>query len=171
MSESLRNLLVESSALEDKLIELAGELTPELETSLMSLELKIPQKVTNYCRLLDRLEMEAENLYTKSEKYGTAAKVLINLKDRLLANVKSNMIENQLLELRGIDENFALSKGKQSVLVNNLSALPREFIVQTITERPDKEKIYNSVKSGEQVPGVELQETVVLKRRINKGIK
>ncbi len=171
MSDTLKSLLLSSAQLEDQLIAMAGELTPELEESLLILELKIPQKITNYCRLLDRLELEGENLYNKSVRYKEAATALANLRDRLLANVKSNMIENELTEIKGIDEIFTITKGKPSVVITQLSELPREYIVQTVSERPDKDKIYQTLKSGEQVPGAGLQETNVLKRKINKGVK
>jgi hypothetical protein len=170
-STSLKSLLEQSTEIEMRLIETAGELTEEIEESLKLIELHLPQKVTNYMNLLDRLELEGDNLYSKAKKYEMAAKTLTGLRERLTSHVKAQMIEKGLEELRGKDESFSLGNGKKSVIVNDITKLPRGYICRTITERPDKEKIYNAIESGEAVPGCELQDTKTLRRKINKGIK
>lgn len=169
MSESLRTLLIESSQLEDQLVEMAGELTPALEESLALLEIKIPEKVSRYMGLLDRLEMEGDNLYSKAKKYEMAAKALTGLRERLTSRVKQNMIDNKLKDLRGTDEAFTLSEGKKTVIITNYSELPAAYNPQTITSQPDKEAIRQALERGESVPGATLQSSFVLRRKVNKS--
>lgn len=167
-SISLKELLIESAQLEDQLVMLAGELTPELEQSLMALETKIPEKITKYIGLMDRLEIEADNLHSKAQKYLMAQKSLSGLRDKLLANVKFQMINNGLNELKGTHESFTISRGKKSVVITDQAKLPSKYNPQTITTKPDKEAIREAIESGEVVPGSELTESYVLKRRVNK---
>lgn len=171
MSSTLKELLIESSQLEDQLVATAGELTEELEQSLMLLEIKIPEKVSRTMGLIDRLEMEADNLYSKAQKYLMAQKALSGLRERLLANVKHNMITNNLDSLKGTDESFTLTEGKKTVIISDYSALPKSYNPETITSQPDKEKIRQAIERGEVVPGATLQSSFVLRRKINKGNK
>jgi Siphovirus Gp157 len=168
MSQTLKSLLIQSADLESQLIEMSGELSPELEQSLMTIEFKVPEKVSNYQRLIDRLEMESENLTARAEKFGKAGATLWGLREKLLSNVKHLMIENELTELKGQYEAFTITPGKSSVEITDLSELPRNYICQTITERPDKEKIHDALKGGQTVPGSKLKETKVLRRKIIK---
>ncbi len=117
---------------------------------------------------MDRLEMEADNLYSKAKKYEMAAKALAGLRERLTSNVKHLMQANELTQLRGMDETFTLSKGKPSVEITNLSLIPRTFLVVTVTEKPDKEKLYEKLSIGEPISGCELRPTTRLSRKINK---
>ncbi len=166
---TLRNLLIESSLLEEQLVECAGELTPALEESLALLDIKIPAKISNYMGLLDRLEMEGDNLYSKAKKYEMAAKALTGLRERLTSRVKANMIENNLKELRGEDESFTISASKKTVIITNYSELPRAFNPETISAQPDKEAIRQALERGEVVPGAMLQDSFVLRRKVNKS--
>ncbi len=168
---TLRNLLAESTALENRLVETCGELDEELEKNLALLEINVPSKVTNYMGLLDRLEMEADNLYSKAKKYEMAAKALSGLRERLTSNVKHNMIENKLKELRGTDEAFTLSTSKKTVIITDYQALPRAYNPETVSSQPDKEKIRQALERGEIVPGAMLQDSFVLRRKVNKGVK
>ncbi len=168
MSKSLPTLLNEASELENQLVALAGELTPELEQALMQLEIAIPNKVQNYINLLDRLELETDHLYDKGQKFLMASKALGNLRQKLLDNVKNTMVNNQLRELNGNDETFSLNNGKKSVRINDLSKIPKSFITTTITEKPEKDKIREHMERGEIIPGCELEDSFTLKRRIKK---
>ncbi len=171
MSKSLPTLLNEASELENQLVALAGELTPELEQALMQLEIAIPNKVQNYINLLDRLELETDHLYDKGQKFLMASKALGNLRQKLLDNIKNTMVNNQLSELRGSDEVFTITKGKPKVVVGPDAKLPPELVETTIETRPRKDEIRARLERGDLFHGISLEPTVVLKRRINKGIK
>ncbi len=169
MNKTLKTLLDESAELENQLIEMAGELTPALEQSLMQIEINLPEKVTRYQNLIDRLEMEADNLYSKAKKYEMAANSLANLRQKLNENIKFQMIERGLHELKGADEIFTLTSGKKAVEITDLSKIPRSYIKQVISEQPDKEKIRVDLEAGVILNGANLRETKVLKRKVNKG--
>lgn len=170
MSKSLATLLNESSLLEQQLVDLCGELTPELEESLMHLETKIPEKIDRYMGLIDRLNLETNHLYDKGQKFLMASKALGNLRQKLLDNVKQTMINNQLQELKGNDEVFTIAKGKPKVIIGPDAKLPPELVETTIETRPKKDDIRAAIERGNIYGGVSLEPTVVLKRRINKGM-
>ncbi len=165
---TLKSLLITAAELENVLVERAGEITQEIEDTMIVLEKALPDKVGKYMGLMDRLKLESENLYAKAEKFNRAAESLENLWKRLGEHVKFQMIENGLTELKGTDETFKLTQGKPAVEITDLSKLPRSFIVETISQRPDKEKIYEAASKGETVPGAELRETVRLTRKVTR---
>lgn len=165
--ETLRELLIESAELENQLVELAGELSPELEESLMLIEIKLPEKVSRYMGLIDRLEMEGDNLYSKGQKYLMAAKSLTGLKERLTNNVRNQMIANGLKELRGENESFTLAEKKGKLVIEDESQISRQYYFEEISQKLDKARLKADIEAGAIVPGVTIQPT--LQRRINKG--
>lgn len=165
---SLKELLVQNLNLENEILEMAGELTPENEVLLSELEIKIPQKISRYMGLIDRLELEAQHFENKAKKFGRAADQLTSLKERLLSNVKHLMIQNELSEIKGEDESFKLSKSKNSVSITDLSKIPRAFVTTTITDKPDKEKLRSHLERGEIIPGCTLENSYSLRRKVNK---
>lgn len=44
----------------------------------------------------------------------------------------------------------------EAVKINDIDAIPNDYIVETITESPDKLAIKEAIKSGYSVPGCEL---------------
>lgn len=165
--ETLRDLLVESAQLENQLVELAGELTPEMEEVLMLLEIKLPEKISRYMGLIDRLEMEGDNLYSKGQKYLMASKSLTGLKERLINNVRSQMIANGLKELRGNDEAFTLADKKGKLIIKDGATVPKEFYFEEISQKLDTAKLKGSIEAGAVIPGVSVQPTI--SRKIIKG--
>ncbi len=169
MSESLRNLLIESAQLENQLIELCGEMSPELEEQLMLLEIKLPEKISRYMGLIDRLEMEGDNLYSKGQKYLMASKALTGLKERLTNNVRNQMIANGLKELRGEHELFALAENKGKLEIKTGAEIPKEYYFEEISQKLDTPRLKSDVQAGATIAGVSIQPT--LSRKIIKGTK
>lgn len=168
---TLRDLLAESTDLEEKLIELAGELTPEIEHQLTILENRTPEKVDNYIRFCRRLEMEIGGLSAQAKRYKQAVDSYSNLLVRRKEHIKQLMIEHGLKELRGNNESYMLTKGQKAVEITSLQALPQQFVKETIDRKPDRDKIREELEIGGIVSGAELRDTYVLRApKINKGI-
>ncbi len=163
---TLRNLLVESAQLEEQLISTCGELTPELEESLALRDIHITSKVANYMLLLDRIEMEADHLYSRGQKFLMASKSLTGLRERLLSRVRQQMIEHGLTELDGLDEKFKLAANKGKLMVSETAEIPKSFFVETISSELDKTKLKDAVQRGEIFSGVSIVPT--LTRQIKK---
>src|SRR5690349_2995900 len=102
---------------------MAGELTPEMESSLMVLEHAIPEKVDRYAGFMDRLSTEATMLQMKADKYAKAAKAISNLYDKLRDNLGQLMEANKLEKLCGKEEMFKLVGSKAKVVIDNLTEL------------------------------------------------
>jgi hypothetical protein len=169
--KSLKELIEESKAIEDQLVETAGELTPELEKSLSEIELKLPEKIDRYAYFLERVEFEANRLGEKADEYYKACANLTALTKRLKDNVKYQMISQGLLELKGKEERFTLTRGKPSVVIENESMVPLTLMVTTVVQRPAKDKIKEILEAGDRVSGCKLEPTLILKRSLNRGIK
>ncbi len=166
---TLKTLLDQKQEIENQLVLAYGEISEEQEKALTEVNLSLPEKVDKYIGLIDRLEHDAEYFKNKAEKYSTAAKQITRLKEKLLSNVRENMITNGLTELRGNDELFKLAKNKGSLVIESETAIPRMYYHQEVIQKLDRAKLKTDVQSGTILPGVRIEPT--LTRSINKGIK
>lgn len=167
MSDTLKSLLDQQQILNEKLLEAYGEIDDEMSDALATVELKLPEKVDRYCGLLDRLDTDAERFKEKADKYLIAAKQITRLKEKLLSNVRNQMVANKLTELVGIDEKFRLSGKTGKLVVEEGAAVPRSYFHSEVIQKLDSAKLKSDVQAGTIIPGVSIQPT--LSRSINKG--
>lgn len=151
-----------------EIIDAGGELTPELESKLSKIEIHLPEKIDRYSGLIDRLNHEVEYFDAQARKLAKIALALDKLQTKLKENIKHQMIENGLLELKGHSEKFTLSRGKPTVKVTDMTQIPRKFIKQMVTESPLKEELRIAMESGELFNGATLEQNLVLRKSIIK---
>jgi len=168
MSDTLKDLVVQSGNLVERLIEAGGELTPELEAELMVIETKLPAKIDAYAFIIDRMEVEADFFYGRAKRFETVANSLVNIRKNLHERIKQTMIEGGLKELKGIEERFLLSKAKARLIVESPDRVPDKYKRTTVTTTVDNDKLRGDLEDNVEVEGCKLEPSYGLRKYVNK---
>ena len=96
-------------------------------------------------------ELEALSIGAKSEidrltVINAARKSKI---ERLKDSVRISMLDTDQQSIETTVGTFKINKGRESVIVNDQSKLPAEFIRTKVTESADKTAIKNAIKGGD----------------------
>lgn len=162
-TKTLQELTDISIALQRKLAESYGEITPEIEALLEINEKEFPQKLRGYAELLDRMDTEAEHWKKKALVFDLLSKGCSKLKERLRANILLTLDRLGQNEIRGDGVKFSRQLSSGSLHLEE-AKLPREYTVETVSYPPDKEKIKAALKSGVEVPGAQLIQSYSLRK-------
>lgn len=163
---TLRDLMIEQDILNAELENSFGEIPEDMEAQLAELWIKLPQKVDNCVRFLEKLDIETEVFKSKADLFEKKAQTRKNLKESISTYIKQQMIAHEIKELKGNNNVFKLQNGKASVEVSDQSKIPRTFIKQIVSEQPDKIKLYEALKRGEIFEGASLKQTIILKKDV-----
>ena len=167
MNNSLVAIVREVATLETLLIESGGELTPEIEAMLTVKEVNLPEKVDGYEAIMDRLD-SLEGMYKERAKmFSTAAKSLGMAQDALKERLKFAMKELGVTELMGNDIRFKLSASKPRLVIEDEKLVPKEYKQETVMIEVKKDLLTEDLKIG-SVPGARLEESVSLRKYVNK---
>jgi hypothetical protein len=165
---TLHSLVQQAQAIEAAIVEVGGELSPELEKLLENLDLTIAEKLDGYSFIMDRFENEAAFFRTKADTFARVSKGLLLFQDKLKERVKLAMVAMGKDEVKGNEVRFKLSNSAPKLVIENESMLPAAYqkIVQTVV--PDKEKIREDLSIGLSVEGCKLVNGKSLRSYINK---
>lgn len=122
-------------------------------------------KVDRVAAALATLDAHAEACAMEIERLSRRRSALENAAQRLKGYVLDVMAGAGLKKLEGATSALTMRCNAPSVDIWDEAAIPRDFIVQTITERPDKKAIKAAVLGGAHVPGAKLVQTLSLLRR------
>lgn len=167
--QNLTFALHEADRIEQLLIESGGELTEEIEQSLVFSEKNLAESVDKEIQKLERVEYIAELYKKKADAFSNIAKTMNLYIDRRNQQIKEFMLSRGDESISGAEYEFFLAKPTISVDVIDDLVLPDKFI--KITRSPMKKEIKDALQSGEQVPGVVLKESRSLRTRIYRGKK
>jgi len=170
MSKSLLLLVEEMSCLTSKLVELGGELSPELEAILDQVQGQLETKTDSYAFFIEKLDLEAKFWKEKAEKYAAVSKSCSNLKERLNGSIKAAMIALGKDEIGGEEMRFKLSDSTPRLVIDE-ALLLGEYKTVLISETPNKEKIRELLKEGKEVTGAYLETGKTLRKYVNRGKK
>ena len=172
MSKTLVELVDDSIAFEQLMIEMGGEVTDEERETIVSSWLKeitsgIALKVDGYKIKQDALKHFSEKWKSEADKYYSAAKSLTSLAESLKDRLKIAMEQMNSETLEGNKYKYKLTKSPPSLEITNINDLPSKFL--KITYSPDKELIKEAILNGEVVPGAEIKHGFTLRSSLNKG--
>lgn len=143
--------------LADKLIELEGELTPEIEQALNITLAEFETKSIAYGHVIRKLDAECDIIDAEIKRLQSIKKARENASERLKTRIKQAMelfdmpkIETPLIKL-----SFRKS---ESVEVDDINSLPSMYKTIKLTETPDKNLIKYSLKVGKEIPGCRIVE-------------
>lgn len=156
--------------LDQKLIESAGEMTPELETALAITEENMREKVDNYAYYIDHLESRAEYFKSIEANARAARQIFENQKERLRERLKFAMANLNRTDLEGDDFRYKLSPTKPRLVIDE-KVLPDQYKVVTVTQVPDKDAIQKDLILGMKIEGCHFEESKALRRYVNSTSK
>jgi predicted KAP-like P-loop ATPase len=149
-------ILAEKQTLIEQITNDAGELTPDIEAQLNSIELLEKDKMNAIVSVIDRLDSETERLKRIADFYYTLAKSAETLQERIKERVKCSMSKRDLNSLETECVRFTLGK-TTSVSIENEHEVPDAYKIRKVTESFDTKKIAADIKSLIDVPGAKLQ--------------
>jgi hypothetical protein len=167
---TLPALVREAGEIAALLAENGGELTPELETLIDKSGQALAAKCDSYGFILQALEAQEQMASQRKAEWDAFLKATerakANLKYRLLAAMQALNVA----ELAGDQSTFRLQANPPSVVIEELSKLPAEFIVieppPPLVQKIDKKAIADAIKSGREVPGARIERSVRLIHKV-----
>jgi hypothetical protein len=154
--KSLRELVSDTSEIEQMLVESNGEITPAIEAMLAVTCTALPEKIDNYSYMIDRMESIAAFYKAKSDMFLRLAFSAAKVSERCENNMKDAMKELKVTELLGNDIRFKLVKSNPAVNILDESLVPASYKITETTTRVDKKRLADDLKLGVPVAGAEL---------------
>lgn len=171
--QSLYDLVSISQEIKRSLIENFGEMTPEVESSLLTLEERLPNKADGYRFITEDLRHEADLWKERAHTFLAVAKSFSIHADKMEGAIKEACIQMGVEELEGNEFRWKLQKAKPTIIIDDETKVPsgHKEIVQVTKIR--KDGILEDLKSGIPVPGCHLEESVYVRCYTNskKGSK
>ena len=134
------------------------DLDPQvLVDTLESLELTRNQKLDGAAGLIDRSEMKIALAKRKAKEWQEVARVEENKKKRLNQYVTEVIDGAGIKELVTKEHIFKPRNFKDSVVVDKLADLPKEYITYIEDVKADKKKLYADLKAGTEISGAHLK--------------
>ena len=158
--QSLYNIILDYDELMFDIEEQEGVLTEEQETALMINEKEVQTKTIAYLQVIkskdamnSQIDEEVKRLQAMKKRNNS---LVSRLKENLLNAVKTfGDIEVGL--------NKFSTRKSQSITVEDVNTLPKEYKVIKVTESADKKALKEAIKAGEKIDGVELLDNLNLK--------
>ena len=125
--------------------------------TLESIELDRDLKLDNIATLIERNNAYANAYAEKQKKLQAAKKQLQTANERLQWYMTQTMDQAGMKELKTENHMLRPRNYKASVVVDDTSAIPEQYMVTKTTVAPDKNAIFKVLKAGEEVPGTHLE--------------
>lgn len=169
MSErkTLPAIIKESTEIVQALIELGGELPPELELAQELNEAALVQKADQYGYVLAELEAREEFLKKRAKDYSDAAAICVKAQSSIEDRMKWAMEQLQTKEICGDETRFLIQNNPPKVEIENEAQIPGVYFVSEVKTSLDKKALSESLKSGQDVPGAKLVRGTRIARKIN----
>lgn len=161
IKESLLTLVRQAADLELRVIESAGEITPEIEAELMAIDVKIPAKIDSYHHVMSRLDTLANEYEDKIEFLEGIANGLSKVKERIKERLVYIMRAQEIDELKGETVRIALTSN-QKLKIDESKISDKYKVVKPVTSI-DNKTIKDLLLSGLPVEGAELEKTYSIK--------
>jgi hypothetical protein len=160
--QTLFSLVAQTNAITQKIIEAGGELTPELEQALTSVDLAVSEKVDGYSFVMERMESDAAFFKAKAAFYSKIAKSAETVQERLKSSIKQAIQDLGSKEVVGNNIRFVLSAVKPKMIIDEMKLSP-DMKMQVTTTVPDKERIREALEGGIPIEGAHLEESTSLR--------
>ena len=113
-------------------------------------------KVDNFGFVLKALTDRAKNRRELANQILAKARADESAIERLKAYYLASMREHGLSKVKG--EVFSISRRScASVAIDNIAAIPAQYKATEIIENPDKRRIADAIKAGNEIPGARLE--------------
>lgn len=158
LSQNFRNLqqVLENAGEDENLKELVINSMKELECDLST-------KVENIVRLIKNLQAEVEALKAEEKRLAKERKIRENKIENLQGYLFDTISGLEKREVKGGIFTVSIKKNPPKAVVEELNAIPKQFIVNTPSV--DKKMLKEALKNGEIIEGAKLVQEESLKIR------
>lgn len=134
------------------------DLDPEVMVdTLDSIKEPLKDKADNIAWVIEELTSNAEILKDKAKSFKEEAAHEEN-KAKWLKQYLTDCLDNaEIKKLQTDSHIISVRNFKASTVVDDESALPADYLVTKEITKPDKQRLYEVLKAGEQVPGAHLE--------------
>lgn len=171
MENNLFNLIVEGRLVLDDILKNNGEITPEIESKLISNESLVADKVDRIVFFLEALEKEHEYFTRKSQELQKMSQRLKLSEARFKDYLKTCLKTTENNAVYGLAHKISTYKANTSVEITDEEDVPSKFIRVVQTYEIDKLKIKEALLKGEDVPGACLKDSFALRVSLNSKNK
>jgi hypothetical protein len=160
---SLISLINEAHLLEQAIIELDGEITPEIEEMIKINEQNLPTKVEQYAFLMKRMDALSSFYKERAEFFNRANKSCQSLNTSLKERMKNVLLAHDMKEVSGAETRFVISRTSGKLIIGDESQIPESY--KTVKQSIDvnSEKLKADLKAGIKVPGASVEESYSLR--------
>ena len=128
-----------------------------LVDTIESLELTRNEKLDGAAGLIDRSDMKIALAKRKAKEWQEVARVEENKKKRLNQYITDVIDRAGIKELVTKEHIFKPRNFKDSVVIDKLADLPKEYITYIEDVKADKKKLYADLKAGTEISGAHLK--------------
>lgn len=159
-NKSLFNITAEHQKIISEIEMMEGEITPENEKMLEINSTELQVKSIAYLSVIKHKDAINALIDEEIKRLQALKKRNSNIVERL----KSSLLHavNVFGDIETKFNRFTTRKS-QSIEVDDVNSLPKEYKVTTVTERADKAKLKKALKDGEAIEGVRLVDNKNLK--------
>lgn len=168
-TKTLQGWVSEHNLVTMMLNESGGEFTPEIEATLMTLDVALPAKVDGYHFRMKKLESEIEFLKDREKFYSRIRKAYERAHDWMKSNIKIAMERMQVKELAGNEVIFKTKRTKPKLVIDDPSLVPSEFKIAVTTYEIDNDKIRAALETDRTIAWARLEESSSLTPYPNTG--
>jgi hypothetical protein len=138
-----------------------SDLPPEvINDTLESLSGELEEKCTNVALFVRNLEATAESIKAAEKQMADRRKAIENKANSIRQYLQVNMQRTGITKIESPYFALTIKKNPPSVVIDDVEAIPSEFMVTPAPPppAPDKKAIGEKLKAGEQVPGCHLEQ-------------
>lgn len=161
MNKSLFLISAEMQAIVNDLIESGGELSPEIENSLIIAKNELKGKAVSYAVVIRSMEYENDVIDSEIKRLSGLKKSRTNSIERLKTALTNAMLSFEIEEIKTETTKINFRKSHTLEVLDELK-VDKKYKTQTVTTKIDKNLIKKDIKNGEKVSGVELKENLNL---------
>jgi len=169
MKQSLATITAKMMELEEKLLEINGELNADMELALDELHAELSQKIDSYRYQLWKLNTLEKMMLEKSKHFANASKTCKKAQEYLKNKLKQHMEITGNKKLFGKNDTITLCKSRDKLIIDE-DLLEQKWKLQEFRWVPDKEKIRRALEDGNEVKGAKLRPSSSLRFGVNRGM-
>jgi hypothetical protein len=156
MTTNLYDIAADLQAIHNAIIEMDGEIVPDLEASLDRLNLELSNKVHGIGKWMRNLEGNETALQTEIDRLEKRKKSITNLESRLKEYVRLCMEKSGKRKLEFPLFTAAIQANPPSVEITDEQKLPAKYVKVEQVTKIDKQGVLDGLKAGEEIEGARL---------------
>lgn len=133
-----------------------GEVNVDLVAALDDVQMKFEEKAISTAVVYRMIDDESKRADAAIKRLTAYKKRLDGERDRVKNTLSAACIATGTEKLRGLYASISFRKSEQTI-IDNVDALPEEFVKEKVEYQPDKTAIKEAIKAGREVPGAHLE--------------